>query len=86
MDDYLVLKMPLSSSVFADRSPLRKRAKAVLAETDANLNSAVKKDSDKHEDFASVHVKSTSDLSRLSLMFKLIEQSILNRKNLKIVY
>ena len=86
MDDYLVLKMTLSSWVFADRSPLRKRAKAVLAETDANLNSAVKKDLDKHEDFASVHVKSTSDLSRLSLMFKLIEQSILNRKSLKTVY
>ncbi|MCK4225051.1 MAG: HTH domain-containing protein [candidate division Zixibacteria bacterium] len=85
-DDYLVLKMALSSSVFANRSPLRKQAKSVLAKIEANLGPAVKKDMDSLKDVASINVKSTSDFSKLSLMFKLIEQSILNRKSIKIVY
>lgn len=86
LDDYLVLKTALSSSVFANRSPLRKQAKSVLAKIEANLGSAVRKDLDRLIDVASVNVKATSDFSKLSLMFKLIEQSILNRKSLKIVY
>ncbi len=85
-DDYLVLKMALSSSVFASRSPLRKPAKSVLAKIEANLGSTVMKDLDKLRDVASINIKSTSDFSRLSLSFKLIKQSILNRKSLKIVY
>jgi len=86
LDDYLVLKTALSSSVFANRSPLRKQAKSVLAKIEANLGSAVTKDLGKLRDVAWVNVKATSDFSRLSLTFKLIEQSILNRKSLKIVY
>jgi predicted DNA-binding transcriptional regulator YafY len=86
LDDYLVLKTALSSSVFANRSPLRKQAKSVLAKIEANLSPVVKKDLDKFRDVAWVNVKSTSDFSKLSLTFKLIEQSILNRKSLKIVY
>jgi len=86
LDDYLVLKMALSSSVFANQSPLRKQPKVVLAKIEANLNPVVRKDLNRLGDVASVNVKSTSDFSRLSLMFKLIEQSILNRKSLKFVY
>jgi predicted DNA-binding transcriptional regulator YafY len=86
LDDYLVLKTALSSSIFVNRSPLRQQAKGVLAKIEANLNPAIRKDLNRLEDVASVDVKSTSDLSRLTLMFKLIEQSILNRKSLKFVY
>ena len=86
LDDYLVLKMALSSSVFMNQSPLRKQAKVVLAKIEANLNPVVRKDLNRLGDVASVDVKSTSDFSRLALMFKLIEQSILNRKSLKFVY
>jgi len=86
LDDYLVFKMALSSSVFMNQSPLRKQAKVVLAKIEANLNPVVRKDLNRLGDVASVDVKSSSDFSRLALMFKLIEQSILNRKSLKFVY
>ena len=86
LDDYLVLKMALSSSVFANRSPLRKQAKSVLAKIEANLGPAVRKDLDKLKNASSIDVKSTSDFSKLTLLFKQIEQSILNQRSLKIVY
>jgi predicted DNA-binding transcriptional regulator YafY len=86
LEDYLVLKTALSSSAFANQSPLRKQAKSVLAKIEASLNPSISKDLDKLKDVASVNVKSTSDFSKLSLMFKLIEQSILNRNSIKLVY
>ena len=86
LDEYLIIKMALSSSVFMKESPLRKQAKSVLAKIEANLSPSVKKDLDKVEDSALVDIKSTSDFSKLSLMFKLIEQSIINRRSIKFVY
>jgi len=86
LDEYLIIKMALSSSVFMKESPLRKQAKNVLAKIEANLSTAVKKDLDKHEDVTCIDIKSTSSFSKSSVWFKLIEQSILNLKSIKLVY
>lgn len=86
LEDYLVLKLSLSSSVLMENSPLKKYAKAVLAKIEANLNPALKKDLEKIQEPLKISIKSSSDFSKLSLMFKLIEQCILNKKSLKIEY
>jgi predicted DNA-binding transcriptional regulator YafY len=85
-EEYLIIKMALSSSVFMKESPLRKQAKDVLAKIEANLTPTVKKDMDKLKDVASINIKSTSDFSKSSLWFKLIEQSISNKRGIKLVY
>jgi predicted DNA-binding transcriptional regulator YafY len=86
LEDYLTLKFSLSSSILAERSPLRKYAKSVLAKIEANLNPNLKADIDKLEERLKISVKSTFDFSKLSLIFKLIEQSMLNKKSLEIEY
>lgn len=43
LDDYLILKMSLSSSIFMKGSPLHQSAKNVLAKIEANLSPTVKK-------------------------------------------
>jgi predicted DNA-binding transcriptional regulator YafY len=86
LDDYLVLKLSLTSSVLMENSPLRKHAKAVLAKIEANLDPALKKESDKISEPLKISVKETFDFSKLSLVFKLIEQCILNKKSLQIEY
>ena len=86
LEDYLVLKLSLSSSVLTERSPLRKYAKAVLAKIEGNLNPRLKADINKIDEPLKITVKSTSDFSKLSLIFKLIEQSMLNKKSLRIEY
>jgi predicted DNA-binding transcriptional regulator YafY len=86
LEDYLVLKLSLSSSMLMENSPLRKHAKAVLAKIEANLNPRLKEDAEKIEEPLQITIKSTYDFSKLSLKFKLIEQSLLNKKSLKIEY
>lgn len=86
LEDYLVLKLSLSSSILVENSPLRKYAKAVLAKIEGNLNPTLKADIDKIEEPLKISIKSTSDFSKLSLIFKLVEQSILNKKSLRIEY
>jgi len=86
LDDYLVLRMALSSSILMTQSHLRKHAKSVLAKIESSLNPEVKKALDKLDDVASINVKSTSDFSKLTLSFKLIEQSISGKRRLRIVY
>jgi predicted DNA-binding transcriptional regulator YafY len=86
LEDYLVLKLSLSSSVLMENSPLRKYAKVVLAKIEANLNPALKKDLEKIPEPLRISLKATSDFSKLSWMIKLIEQCILNKKSLKIEY
>jgi predicted DNA-binding transcriptional regulator YafY len=86
LEDYLVLKLSLTSTVLMENSPLKKYAKAVLAKIEANLNPALKKDLEKIQDPVKITVKSTSDFSKFSLIFKLIEQCIINKKSLQIEY
>lgn len=86
LEDYLVVKLSLSSSVLMENSPLRKHAKAVLGKIEANLNPTLKAEIEKVEEPLKISVKSTSDFSGLSLIFKLIEQSILSKKSLRIEY
>jgi predicted DNA-binding transcriptional regulator YafY len=78
--------MSLSSSVLMENSPLRKQAKSVLAKIEANLSPTLKKDIDKIEEPLKISIKSNSDFSKLSLLFKLIEQCVLNKKSLEIEY
>jgi predicted DNA-binding transcriptional regulator YafY len=85
-EDYLLLKMSLSSSVLMENSPLRKQAKSVLAKIEANLSPTLKKDIDKIEEPLKISIKSNSDFSKISLIFKLIEQCVLNKKSLEIEY
>lgn len=86
LEDYLVLKLSLSSSVLMENSPLRKQARAVLAKIEANLNPTLKADIEKIKEPLKISLKSSSDFSKLSLLFKLIEQCILNKKSLQIEY
>jgi predicted DNA-binding transcriptional regulator YafY len=86
LDDYLVLKLSLSSSVLMENSPLRKHAKAVLAKIEANLNPTLKAEIEKVKEPLKITIRSNYDFSKLSLIFKLIEQSLLNKKSLRIEY
>ncbi|MFQ6003603.1 MAG: helix-turn-helix transcriptional regulator, partial [Candidatus Zixiibacteriota bacterium] len=86
LEDYLVLKLSLSSSVLMERSPLKRYAKATLAKIEGNLNPSLKADLDKIGEPLKMDIRSTFDFSKLSLIFKLIEQSVLNKKSLEIEY
>jgi predicted DNA-binding transcriptional regulator YafY len=86
LEDYLVLKLSLSSSVLMENSPLRKYAKTVLAKIEGNLNPRLKAEVGRIEEPLKITVKSTSDFSKLFLIFKLIEQSMLKKKSLEIEY
>jgi predicted DNA-binding transcriptional regulator YafY len=86
LEDYLVLKLSLTSTVLVENSPLKKYARAALAKIEANLNPALKRDLEKIKDPLKITVKSTSDFSMFSLIFKLIEQCILNKKSMQIEY
>jgi predicted DNA-binding transcriptional regulator YafY len=86
LEDYLLLKLSLSSSILMENSPLKKHAKEVLAKIEANLNPALKVDIEKIKEPLKISIKSNSDFSKISLIFKLIEQCILNKKSLKVAY
>ena len=86
LEDYLVLKLSLSSSVLMENSPLRKYAKRVLAKIEGNLNPRLKTEMGRIKEPLKITIKSTSDFSKLSLIFKLIEQSMLKKKSLEIEY
>ncbi|MCK4426885.1 MAG: HTH domain-containing protein [candidate division Zixibacteria bacterium] len=86
LEDYLVLKLSLSSSVLMENSPLRKYAKRVLAKIEGNLNPRLKTEMGRIKEPLKITIKSTSDFSKLSLIFKLIEQSVLGKKGLEIEY
>jgi predicted DNA-binding transcriptional regulator YafY len=86
IDEYLIIKTALSSSVFLHQSPMRQQAKNILAKIEANLSPTVKQNMDRLKDVSSINIKSTSDFSKSSLWFKLIEQSILNKRSIRLVY
>lgn len=58
----------------------------MLAKIEANLSPDVKKDRNKLENVACINIKFTSDISKSFPWFKLVEQSILNRRCVRLVY
>ncbi len=86
LEDCLVLKLSLSSSVLMENDALRKHAKGVLAKIEANLCPAVKAEMEKIKEPIKIDIKSSSDFPKISLIFNLIEQSILSKKSLEIKY
>ena len=91
LDDYLTLKLALQSSPLSQQSPLRRSAKRVLTKIEANLSSSLKAklseiSAEGDKEPVRIEVKSTSDFSKFSLWFNLIEQAIFHNKTIKIFY
>ena len=85
-DDYLVLKLGLGSSPLSINTPLGKSAKRVLSKIDAGLSQEVKNRLSDLGDPLRVTLKTTVDFSKLGLIFNLIEQSILNKRTIRLDY
>jgi predicted DNA-binding transcriptional regulator YafY len=91
LDDYLTLKLALESSPLSQQSPLKRSAKRVLTKIDTNLSSGLKAklseiSAEGEKEPVKIDVKSTSDFSKFSLWFNLIEQAILHNMTIKLSY
>ena len=86
LEDYIVLKLGLGSSPLSINTPLGKSAKRVLAKIDASLSPDVKNRLGDLGDPLRITLKTTVDLTKLGLIFNLIEQSILNRRTIRLDY
>lgn len=86
LEDYLLLKSSLTSSPLFQKSPKTLPAKRVLTKIEANLSSRLKNSIEGTREPTKIELKQTSDFSKSTLWFNLIEQSILNHKSIKITY
>jgi predicted DNA-binding transcriptional regulator YafY len=86
LDDYLVLKLGLGSSPLSINTPLGKSAKRVLSKIDSSLSQEVKNRLSDLGDPLRITLKTTFDFNKLGLIFNLIEQSILNRRTIRLDY
>jgi predicted DNA-binding transcriptional regulator YafY len=86
LEDYLLLKLGLSSTPVANNTPLGKSAKRVLSKIDAGLSQEVKNRLGDLGDPLRMNLKTTADFSKLGLIFNLIEQSILNKRTIRLDY
>ncbi|HEX9911991.1 MAG TPA: YafY family protein [candidate division Zixibacteria bacterium] len=86
IDDYLVLKLGLGSSPLSINTPLGKSAKRVLSKIDSGLSQEVKNRLSDLGDPLRITLKTTVDFNKLGLIFNLIEQSILNRRTIRLDY
>lgn len=86
LEDYLLLKLGLSSTPVANNTPLGKSAKRVLSRIDAGLSQEVKNRLGDLGDPLRMNLKTTADFSKLGLIFNLIEQSILNKRTIRLDY
>jgi len=86
LEDYLFLKLGLSSTPLSINTPLGKSAKRVLAKIDASLSQEVKNRLGDLGDPLRMSLKTTGDFSKLGLIFNLIEQSILNKRTIRLDY
>jgi predicted DNA-binding transcriptional regulator YafY len=86
LDDYLVLKLGLGSSPLSINTPLGKSAKRVLSKIDSSLSQEVKNRLSDLGDPLRITLKTTIDFNKLGLIFNLIEQSILNRRTIRLDY
>ncbi len=86
LEDYLLLKSSLTSSPLFQKSPKTLPAKRVLTKIEANLSSQLKNKIEATREPTKIELKQTSDFSKSTLWFNIIEQSILNHKSIKITY
>ena len=86
IEEYLILKLGLTASPLCKDSPFGKRAKRLLSKIDAGLSSNLKDSKEKIDPSLEIDLKCTADFCKLSLIFGLIEQSILNHRIIRITY
>jgi predicted DNA-binding transcriptional regulator YafY len=84
LEDYLLLKLGLSSSPVGNNTPLGKSAKRILSKIDAGLSPEAKNRLGDLGDPLRMNMKTTADFSKLGLIFNLIEQSILNKRTIRL--
>ncbi len=84
LEDYLLLKLGLNSTPVGNDTPLGKSAKRILSKIDAGLSPEVKNRLGDLGDPLRMNMKTTADFSKLGLVFSLIEQSILNKRTIRL--
>ncbi|MCJ7509107.1 MAG: YafY family transcriptional regulator [candidate division Zixibacteria bacterium] len=86
LEEYLILRLGLTASPLCKDSPLGKSAKKLLAKIDAGLPSGLKDQKSKVDPSLEIDLKCTAEFCKLSLIFGLIEQSILHHRMIRITY
>jgi predicted DNA-binding transcriptional regulator YafY len=86
LEEYLILKLGLTASPLCKDSPFGNSAKRLLAKIDAGLSSSLKDEKHKIDPSLEIDLKCTAEFCKLSLVFGLIEQSILNHRMIRITY
>jgi len=86
LEDYLLLKLGLCSTPLSNNTPLGKSAKRVLTKIAGSLSQDVKNRLGDLGDTLRMNQKTSGDFSKLGLIFKLIEQSILNKRTIRLDY
>jgi predicted DNA-binding transcriptional regulator YafY len=86
LEEYLLLKLGLNSSPMSVNTPLGKSAKKIIAKIDSSLSPEVKNRLGDLGDPLRINLKTTGDFSKLSLIFNLIEQSILSKRTVGLDY
>ena len=86
IEDYIALKLGLGSSPLSVNTPLGISAKKLLTKIDASLSPEVKNRLGDLGDPLRMNLKTTADFTKLGLVFKLLEQSILNKRTVGLDY
>ena len=93
LDEYLVLRLALSSDLLFEKSPLALSTRSALAKIEGNLNSQIKPYAEKIKNSVKIQIDDLEDTSEGSpafgggkdspLIFNLLKQSILNNQAVK---
>jgi predicted DNA-binding transcriptional regulator YafY len=93
LDEYLVLRLALTSDLLFEKSPLSTSAKSALAKIEGNLNPQIKPYAEKIKNSVKIQIDDLEDTSEGSpafgggkdspLIFNLLKQSILNNQAVK---
>jgi len=84
LDEYLVLRLALSSDLLFEKSPLALSTRSALAKIEGNLNSQIKPYVEKIKNSVKVEIDLPKDRKENALIFHLLKQSILNNHAVKL--
>jgi predicted DNA-binding transcriptional regulator YafY len=84
LDEYLVLRLALTSDLLFEKSPLALSARSALAKIEGNLNSQIKPYAEKIKNSVKVEIDLPKDMKENGPIFHLLKQSILNNQAVKL--
>ena len=84
LDEYLVLRLALTSDLLFENSPLALSARSALAKIEGNLSSQIKPYAEKIKNSVKVEIDLPKDRKENTLIFHLLKQSILNNHAVKL--